>query len=52
MRAELISFEGSFEEVNAYGAQRVKEIEGEKPKEAGVRFSGPEERRAHRDYYR
>ncbi|MGP5004263.1 HNH endonuclease signature motif containing protein [Corynebacterium casei] len=41
LRAELIAFEGSYEKVDAYGARRVKEIEGEKPKEAGVRFSRP-----------
>ena len=36
LRAELIAFEGSYEEVNKYGGQRVKEILGSKPKQAGV----------------
>ena len=36
LRAELIAFEGSYEEVNKYGGQRVKEILGPKPKQAGV----------------
>ena len=36
LRAELIAYEGSYEEVNKYGGQRVKEILGPKPKQAGV----------------
>ena len=36
LRAELIAFEGSYEEVNKLGGQRVKEILGPKPKQAGV----------------
>src|SRR5699024_92448 len=39
LRAELIAHEGSYEEVNAYGLKRVKELGGEKPKEPGVRVS-------------
>ena len=38
LRAELIAYEGSFEEVDAYGAQRVKEELGETPKKPGVRI--------------
>src|SRR5699024_9125431 len=38
LRAELIAYEGSFEEVDAYGAQRVKEELGEIPKKPGVRI--------------
>ena len=37
LRAELIAHEGSYKEVNAYGNRRVKEIQGEKPKEPGVK---------------
>ena len=36
LRAELIAFEGSYEEVNAYANKRVKEILGPKPKQAGA----------------
>jgi len=39
LRAELIAHEGSYKEVNAYGNRRVKEIQGEKPKESGVKVS-------------
>ncbi|MGO1645456.1 MAG: HNH endonuclease signature motif containing protein, partial [Corynebacterium casei] len=39
LRAELIAHEGSYEEVNAYGNRRVKEIQGDKPKEPGVKVS-------------
>ena len=39
LRAELIAHEGSYKEVNAYGNRRVKEIQGEKPKEPGVKVS-------------
>ena len=39
LRAELIAHEGSYKEVNAYGNRRVKEIQGEKPKEPGVKMS-------------
>ncbi|EFG80145.1 hypothetical protein HMPREF0281_02701, partial [Corynebacterium ammoniagenes DSM 20306] len=38
LRAELIAHQGSFEEADAYGAQRVKEEVGETPKEPGVRI--------------
>src|SRR5699024_1478499 len=38
LRAELIAHEGSFEQVDAYGAQRVKEELGEIPKKPGVRI--------------
>src|SRR5699024_8665044 len=38
LRAELIAHQGTFEEVDAYGAQRVKEEIGETPKEPGVRI--------------
>src|SRR5699024_4842186 len=38
LRAELIAHQGSFEEVDAYGAQRVKEEIGETPKQPGVRI--------------
>ncbi|AMJ44116.1 HNH endonuclease signature motif containing protein [Corynebacterium stationis] len=37
LRAELIAFEGTFEEVDAYGKQRVTEEGGDKPKQRGVR---------------
>src|SRR5699024_11816073 len=33
LRAELIAHQGTFEEVDAYGLKRVKELGGEKPKE-------------------
>jgi len=39
LRAELIAHEGSYKEVNAYGNRRVKEIQGEKPKEPGIKVS-------------
>ncbi|MEY8577088.1 HNH endonuclease signature motif containing protein [Corynebacteriaceae bacterium 6-324] len=39
LRAELIAHEGSYKEVNAYGNRRVKEIQGAKPKEPGVKVS-------------
>ena len=39
LRAELIAHEGSYKEVNAYGNRWVKEIQGEKPKEKGVKVS-------------
>lgn len=42
LRNELIAMDGTFEEINAHGAKRVKEIEGEKPKEPGMRLSRPE----------
>ena len=38
LRAELIAFNGTLEEVKAYGQQRVKELVGEKPKQPGVRI--------------
>jgi len=38
LRAELIAHQGTFEEVDAYGAHRVKEEVGETPKEPGVRI--------------
>ncbi|GJN43660.1 HNH endonuclease signature motif containing protein [Corynebacterium ammoniagenes] len=38
LRAELIAHQGSFEEADAYGAQRVKEEIGETPKQPGVRI--------------
>jgi len=38
LRAELIAHEGTLEEVDAYGAQRVKEEVGETPKKPGVRI--------------
>ena len=38
LRTELIAHQGTFEEVDAYGAQRVKEENGETPKEPGVRI--------------
>ena len=38
LRAELIAYEGSFEEVDAYGAQRVKEELGEIPPQPGARI--------------
>ncbi|MGP5116140.1 HNH endonuclease signature motif containing protein [Corynebacterium casei] len=39
LRAELIAYNGTLEEVKAYGQQRIKELIGEKPKEPGVRLS-------------
>ena len=39
LRVELIAHEGSYKEVNAYGNRRVKEIQGGKPKEPGVKVS-------------
>ena len=39
LRAELIAHEGYYKEVNAYGNRRVKEIQGEKPKEPRVKVS-------------
>ncbi|MGO3078454.1 HNH endonuclease [Corynebacterium casei] len=39
LRAELIAHEGSYKEVNAYGNRRVKEIQGAKPKEPGVKVN-------------
>ncbi|MGO3172668.1 MAG: HNH endonuclease signature motif containing protein [Corynebacterium casei] len=41
LRAELIAHEGTYEEVNALGNQRVDEIVGDKPKEPGMRISRP-----------
>ncbi|MDO5507983.1 MAG: HNH endonuclease, partial [Corynebacterium casei] len=41
LRAELIAHEGTYEEVNALGNQRVDELVGEKPKEKGVRVGRP-----------
>src|SRR5699024_1598200 len=38
LRAELIAHQGSLEEVDAYGAHRVKEEIGETPKQPGVRI--------------
>ncbi|HCM80459.1 MAG TPA: HNH endonuclease [Corynebacterium stationis] len=37
LRAELIAFEGTFEEVEAYAKKRVTEQGGDKPKQRGVR---------------
>src|SRR5690625_643037 len=37
LRAELIAFEGTFEEVEAYAKKRVTEEGGDKPKQRGVR---------------
>src|SRR5699024_979133 len=37
LRAELIAFEGTFEEVEAYAKKRVTEQGGDKPKQPGVR---------------
>ncbi len=37
LRAELIAFEGTFEEVEAYAKKRVMEEGGDKPKQRGVR---------------
>src|SRR5690625_861802 len=37
LRAELIAFEGSLEEVEAYARKRVTEEGGDKPKQPGVR---------------
>ena len=37
LRAELIAFEGTFEEVEAYAKKRVIEESGDKPKQRGVR---------------
>src|SRR5699024_1512846 len=42
-RAELIAHEGSYEEVNAYGVKRVKELAIGKPKERGVRVGRPKD---------
>lgn len=39
LRAELIALEGSYEEVNAYGNQRVDELVGEAVKKTGVTIS-------------
>ncbi|MGP5209078.1 HNH endonuclease signature motif containing protein [Corynebacterium casei] len=41
LRVELIAHEGTFEEVNAYGNQRVEELVRQKPKEKGARVSRP-----------
>ena len=41
LRAELIAHEGTYEEVNALGNQRVDELVGDKPKEPGMRISRP-----------
>ena len=41
LRAELIAHEGTYEEVNALGNQRVDELVGDKPKEPGMRVSRP-----------
>ncbi|NME89783.1 HNH endonuclease [Corynebacterium stationis] len=38
LRAELIAFEGTFEEVEAYAKKRVMEEGGDKPKQRGVRL--------------
>ena len=38
LRAELIAFEGTFEEVEAYAKKRVMEEGGDKPKQRGVRI--------------
>ncbi|MDN6246336.1 MAG: HNH endonuclease, partial [Corynebacterium casei] len=38
LRAELIAFEGTFEEVEAYAKKRVMEKGGDKPKQRGVRL--------------
>ncbi|WLP87357.1 HNH endonuclease [Corynebacterium stationis] len=38
LRAELIAFEGTFEEVEAYAKKRVTEQGGDKPKQRGVRL--------------
>ncbi|OAH26542.1 HNH endonuclease [Corynebacterium stationis] len=38
LRAELIAFEGTFEEVEAYAKKRVTEEGGDKPKQRGVRL--------------
>ena len=37
LRAELIAYEGTLDEVNEYGKQRVTEEGGDKPKQRGVR---------------
>ena len=37
LRAELIAFEGTFEEVEAYAKKRVTEEGGDKPRQRGVR---------------
>ena len=37
LRAEIIAFEGTFEEVEAYAKKRVTEEGGDKPKQRGVR---------------
>ncbi|MGP4983800.1 HNH endonuclease signature motif containing protein [Corynebacterium casei] len=41
LRAELIAHEGTYEEVNALGNQRVDGLVGDKPKEPGMRISRP-----------
>ncbi|NWO17213.1 MAG: HNH endonuclease [Corynebacterium sp.] len=41
LRAELIAHEGTYEDVNALGNQRVDELVGDKPKETGMRVSRP-----------
>src|SRR5690625_7774055 len=38
LRAELIAFEGSLEEVEAYAKKRVMDEGGDKPKQRGVRL--------------
>ena len=38
LRAELIAFKGTFEEVEAYAKKRVMEEGGDKPKQRGVRL--------------
>ena len=38
LRAELIAFEGTFEEAEAYAKKRVTEEGGDKPKQRGVRL--------------
>ena len=38
LRAELIAFEGTFEEVEAYAKKRVMDEGGDKPKQRGVRL--------------
>ena len=42
LRAELIAHEGSYEDVNKLGGQRAKEINGAKPKQAGVKIGRAE----------
>lgn len=41
LRAELIAYEGNFEEVNAYAIQRVKDLTGPTTREHGISFSKP-----------